>query len=119
VAASELNITKDTVVSVDDDAQLVQAGEALYALIGFTPDDCTVALMVCGGHVGKAAEFLTTGAWMSCKSVSWNWTALEATCEKLVDKTGLPENDCLTMLKNCCGNEALAERKLKGLPALP
>lgn len=114
-----LHITKDTSVNVEDDAQLIQASEALYSLLGFAPGDCIVALLSCAGHVGKAADYLTTGAWQTFKSVSWNWEELDATSKRLVDKTGLPEYDCLTMLKNCCGNEPLAERKLAGLPALP
>jgi hypothetical protein len=117
--SSNLVLTKDTVVDVRDDDQLSSAGEALYQLVGFSPDMCTVALLSCEGHVGQAAEHLTTGAWMGTTLVSWNWESLEVSRKCLAAQTGLPEQTCEAMLKNCLGNTALAERKLLGLPALP
>jgi len=117
--SSNLTVTKDTVVDVNDDEQLLAAGEALYRLVGFSPDMCTVALLSCEGHVGQAAEHLTTGAWMGTTLVSWNWESLALSSKCLASQTGLPEQICEAMLKNCFGNTALAERKLLGLPALP
>jgi hypothetical protein len=112
-------LSKDTQVDINDQEQVRQVALQLYEALGFSVMDCMLALHSSKGHVGAAAEYLASGKWMGAKLISWNWNSLHEKCAKLTSLTGLPDQLCLGVLKNCAGNLELAQRKLACLPALP
>lgn len=85
----------------------------------FSGLDCRRALAVSDGDLHKAAEWLTSGAWLTGKLINWNVSSLMVKALNLARETQHSDTACLAMLKNCAGNEELAKRKLAGLPALP
>lgn len=118
---NEQPITKDTVVDLQNKEQVEKAATWLYEALGqaFNKRECRMRLSVSMGYVAEAAERLARGEWKTFKLVSWNWEALNPKCKALVEQTGLSQRQCMDVLQNCAGNEALAARMLAGLPALP
>lgn len=115
-----MSITRDTTVDLSNEVEVEQVAAQMDAAFGFGARACLLALHVCESTVGEAVEFLANGGWMGGQcSVSWDWDILTPTCEKLVEQTGLPEQQCLKVLQDCAGNEVLAARKLAGFPAMP
>lgn len=106
-------------IDVNDRDSLNEAARQLYEAIEFPMMECKKALFVKDGDLSEAAEYLASGAWASAKSVSWNWDSLREKTAQLASETGESDIRCLSVLKNCNGNVALAKRKLAGLPALP
>jgi translation elongation factor EF-Ts len=96
------------------------AAQQLRAALGdaFSYFECRKALASADGDFVKAAEWLTSGDWMTAKLISWDWESLHAKTAMLVEETGKSADECLQELKNCCGNIVLARRKLAGLPVL-
>lgn len=108
-----------TTIDINDREALNGAARQLYEALEFPVMECKKALFMKGGNLSEAAEHLASGAWMSGKSVSWNWDSLREKSSQLASESGESEVRCLSVIKNCNGNVALAKRKLAGLPALP
>jgi hypothetical protein len=115
-------LPRDTQVDINDESELERVAQLLSEALGsgFGLQDCLLSLYLANGSVDEAAEDLVGGICArGQRSVSWNWASLQSACAILVERTGLPAYPCLEKLKDCMGNVDLAERKLKGLPALP
>jgi len=115
-------LSRDARVDINDETELECMALQLHDALGpgFGLQDCILSLYLAEGNVATAAEDLVSGICSrGQRSVSWNFESLAAACETLVERTGLPNSLCLERLKDCMGNMDLAERKLKGLPALP
>lgn len=80
--------------------------------------DCKRALACCDFDLARAADWLADGHWMGAKLVSWNHESLATKSQAVAQRTGASVERCLQLLKHCAGNEELAQRKLRGLPAL-
>lgn len=118
---SRLGLSDDDNVVLTDRAAVTKVAGALDSLFKIGASSCEQALRRNKGHVGKTANFLANGGWITgpLTHPMPNWSVLVPMSRALSSEMRCSEERCLTVLRNCNGNLDVAKRRLSGQNALP